>query len=275
MKYIKLLRFDLSEGLVKKYKTYIVFAALIIITFFDCRIRCNIDGVRYSYGEYLMYIFGGSKSYEVTSSSPFILPYLWLLTHLLILYFTLNYSPSDLSGHGQQTIYRSGSRLAWWLSKCSWQIISVAMYYAASWIVLLLLSLIDNSDITTIVTHQVFIRVSLEQTCIMPETTDLSIQLMLMPFLFTASMGLLQLTLCLIVKPIFAYIISVLVCISSSYVQSPLLFGNYAMAIRSDNVISDGMNTTVGIISMLTLSALCIVAGALRFRRYDILGKEE
>ncbi len=275
MKYIKLLRFDLSEGLLKKYKTYIIFAVLIIITFFDCRVRCVIDNVRYSYGEYLMYIFGGSRRYEIELSSPFNLPYLWLLIHILILYFTLNYSPSDLSGHGQQTIYRTGSRLAWWLSKCSWQIIAVAAYYAVSWIVLLLLSLIDNADITTTVTHQVFIRIPPGATRIMPETADLSIQLMFMPFLFTASMGLLQLTLCLIVKPIFAYIISALVCISSSYAQSPLLFGNYAMAIRNDNVISDGMNTTVGIISMLTLSVLCITAGALRFRRYDILSKEE
>lgn len=273
MRFIKLLRHDLCEGIFKKYKNYIIFSALTVVAFFECLIRSRSGEVTFSFGEYLIYIFGGNKKYDILSQTPFNLPYLWLLIHLLILWFTLNYSPSDLSGYGQQTIYRSHSRLSWWLSKCCWQAAAVAGYYLASWLIIMVLTALSGGEISTLVDTHVFRIIQPGNDVIMRDGTNMLAELTVLPLLFTASLGLLQLTLCLFVKPVTAYIISALLCLSSTYMQSPLVFGNYAMAVRSEKVILNGMNAGFGIASMTALSVICIIAGAVKFRKYDILNK--
>lgn len=275
MKYIKFLRFDLRNGLLKKYMSYIGIALFTAIVFLDCQSVCRSFDTGFTLGEYFMYLYGGIKKYVPTPGEPFKVPYLWLLNHLLILYFTLNYTSADLNGFGQQTIYRSGGRVTWWLSKCSWQVIAICMYYFASWAVLVLLAVASRETISLEITQNVHLYLDFGKTLIPFEQIDLSTELLLLPLLFTVSIGLMQLTLSIIIKPAFAYIISATICIMSSHTQSPLLFGNYAMAARCNKVITDGMNATVGEVSMITLSVICVALGAVRFRRYDILSREE
>ena len=86
-------------------------------------------------------IFGGIKEYIPSPNDPFQIPYLWILNHLLILYFTLHYASDDLSGIGQQMIYRAGGRIKWWVSKCIWNFTSVVSYYIVSYHVLIALAL--------------------------------------------------------------------------------------------------------------------------------------
>lgn len=275
MRFIKFLQFDLYNGILKKYKSYLGFMFFIIVVFVDCQAICRSFESSFSLGEYMMYLYGGIKRYVPTPGEPFKFPYLWLLNHLLILYFTLNYTSSDLNGFGQQTIYRSGSRLNWWLSKCSWQVISVTAYYFLAWIIITLLAIISRETLSFDVTERALWFVDFGDTIIPFENIRLTSELLFLPLLFTISIGLMQLMLSIVFKPIIAYIISAAICIMSSHSQSLLLLGNYAMAVRSNRVISDGMNSSIGIVSMITLSLVCVVIGALRFRRYDILSKEE
>lgn len=259
----------------KKYISYIGIALFTTIVFLDCQALCRSFDTDFTLGEYFMYLYGGIKRYVPAPGEPFKVPYLWLLNHLLVLYFTLNYAHADLNGFGQQTIYRSGGRLNWWLSKCSWQVIAICMYYFVSWAVPVLLAVASQETIALDITQNVHLYLDFGETLIPFEKINLSMELTLMPLLFTVSMGLLQLTLSIIIKPVFAYIISATICIMSSHTQSALLLGNYAMAARCNRVISDGMNSNIGIFSMVILSLVCVIIGALRFRRYDILSKEE
>ena len=78
-----------------------------------------------TWGDYLLCLFGGMEPPRGLFQAPF----LWLLLHLGILFFTLPYLRGDLGGLGQQLLLRAGNRTAWWLSKCLWNAAAVVLFY--------------------------------------------------------------------------------------------------------------------------------------------------
>lgn len=274
MRFIKFFRYDLHCGIVKFYIKYFLFLLFIMLAFLEFRaVITSFDKINFSFADCLLYIYGGVKEYTPSIIDPFFVPYLWLLNHLLILYFSLNYMHRDLRGFGQQTIYRSGSRNLWWCSKCLWQITLVVSFYLLAGVVLFVMVIVSNGDI------------SLEVSAFMPDIIDigeksnmnynlnLQLEIILMPMFFTAATGLFQMMLCLFLKPVFSYIISSVICVSSTYYLSPFFIGNYAMAIRNDKLVSNGINTTVGIIAFTVIAVFSVFVGLIRFRKYDILAK--
>ena len=83
-------------------------------------------------------------------------------------------------------------------------------------------------------------------------------------------MSLVQMLLCLVIRPTFSYILSVIVMISSAYYLSPALLGNYAMALRSDKVVTNGVPLTLGIVYSLVLIVLSVVLGSFIFHKTNI-----
>ena len=106
------------------------------------------------------------------------------------------------------------------------------------------------------------------------DTWDIAIEVMFMPFLVTLALSILQMALSLVFKPAFAFIFSSVLLISSAYYMTPFLIGNFAMAVRSSKVVSNGLNLTDGIIAALVIIALGVVIGILAIRRHNILSKE-
>lgn len=102
--------------------------------------------------------------------------------------------------------------------------------------------------------------------CLDNPNWSVNLNLLLMPFLFTVSMSLLQMTLCLFVKPTVSYVFSVVVCILSAYYLNPVIIGNYAMALRSNQLVSNGVDINIGIICMVILGLFSVVIGMLRFK---------
>ena len=118
MRFFKLIKYDLSYGIfnIKNLIKYIIFILFFTVACFEFNgIINNIisyqDIAGASLGDVMFYVFGGMREYIPSPNEPFTIPYLWFLNHLLILYFTLHYASDDLSGVGQQMIYRAGGRI--------------------------------------------------------------------------------------------------------------------------------------------------------------------
>lgn len=275
MKFFKLLKFDLLQGIIKEYKKYIFFILLVLLACseFSAVLR-SFDEYTASCGDFLLYIYGGMCEYIPVPGIVFEIPYLWLINHILILYFTLNYMNNDLSGFGQQVIFRSKNRFSWWLSKCLWQVAAITTFYFISWVTIYIYLLIDNKEI------------SFKISDFMPQImgfgidvenfshTNLNIEITVLPLLFTVCLGLFQMTLCLFIKPIFSYVISCIVCVSSAYYLNPLFLGNYSMAIRNDKLISNGVNTIIGSMFIFFIGTISVVIGLIKFQKHNILYKE-
>lgn len=81
-------------------------------------------------------------------------------------------------------------------------------------------------------------------------------------------------TVSLFIRPIYSFIITGIILLSSTYYQSPFLIGNYAMPVRCNTMIKGGVSPFIGIIFSLTLAICSFLAGVLRFKHYDVLKKE-
>ena len=104
--------------------------------------------------------------------------------------------------------------------------------------------------------------------------TNLNAEIILMPFLLVLALGLLQLFMSLLVRPILSYSLSIALLVISAYYVHPCFLGNYAMIARSDKLIETGVNNTVGIYYLLGIIVISIILGWIYFYKFDILSNE-
>lgn len=275
MKYIKLLLFDLKQGVFKSYYKYLLFLMLIALAFWECHSTLfskNINSA--TFADYLLYIYGGAKEYIPVPGDTFKLPYLWILNHVLILFFVLNYMHKDLESVGQQIIIRTRSRNAWWFSKCFCQFFSILLYYLLSWLEIICLCLVSGVTISFDNSLFMFDVMDFGEKLLPLTNIHLITEITIYPLLFTLCLGYIQMCLSLFFKPIFSYIISAFVCVSSTYCINIFLIGNFSMALRSNTVISNGVNGVLGIFIMIFLGAVSIIVGKIKFKKYNILTRE-
>lgn len=267
MKYISIFKFDLYYGILTKYRKYLLYYLLILVFLCEaCSYFSSIGHDTITIGDYFFFIYGGIKPYEPKPGNPFVIPYRWLLIHITILYFLLNYMSKDLSGFGHQIIYRTGSRDIWWISKCFHQIISIVLYFGGAWIeIFLVVRIINKGSMTFYISTNV-----LEMLAAKPDTCFI-IELTILPFLFTCTVSFVQMVLCLFFKASFSFIFTIIICISSAYALHPLLLGNYSMAYRNNKMLINGIDSIKGIWILIILLFSSVVIGMLRFRKYPIL----
>lgn len=277
MKLFNFLKFDFVYGIFKSstYKKLLILIALFSLASLEFHSRLvSVEYSEYSIGDYFLYVFGGMQEYIPDPSNPFQIPYLWLIFHIVVLFFTLHYMHDDLTGFGQQTIYRSGSRVFWWVSKCLWNIGIVGIFYLFAWLTILVFSIIYGAKPSFDISPFMSQLMNFGGKQIITDHWELTIELTILPLLVTLALSMMQMTLCLILKPIFSYIITSVVLISSAYYLSPALIGNYAMALRSNKVVTNGWSLAAGIGCSLFLVCASVLVGLCIFRRCNIINKD-
>lgn len=276
MRFIKLLKVDIKQSFSPMLLRYLFFSVFMTVAFLGCRsflqsFEIDNPGIQ----TILLYIYGGTKEYIPTFGEPFKLPYIWLINHLLILYVTLHYMKDDLIGFGMQVLYRSQSRMLWWLSKCLWQFIVVTIFYLIAWIILALLyGIFYSENFMSVIADAITDYIEFGESLKLEPDLHLFAEVTLLPWLFTLSMALMQMCLSLFIKPVFSYLISVVMCIDSSFQLKCFWIGNYSMAVRNEKVITNGLQTKTGIVIYFTLIVFTVFVGLIRFRKYNIIDKE-
>lgn len=220
------------------------------------------------------YIYGGMKEYIPSRTQPFQFPTKWMFVLAYILYLTLYYPYDDLMGYGQNVLIRSGGRLKWWYSKCIWNIISVNFYFILSWCSVIFFCVVSKMSLSFDISKFMYDSVFYINENIALYPSNINMTLLFMPLLTMTALSMLQMVVSLMVKPIYGFWISMACLLISAYYTNPLMIANYAMAIRSDAVITNGITTELGIIILTLLIISSIIIGGVIFNRYDILNKE-
>ena len=275
MKYIKLCSFDLKNGLLKN--KVLLIASIIIPAFLcsDISRKINMGGDTASFADNFVYVFGGMKEYIPSPTEPFVFPAVWMVLFLALPYATLSYPLNDIQTFGQQVIFRSRQRTAWWLSKCAWNILCCVLYNLIVVGIIILFCVVTKNDINLSINKNLMQAIFDIKDQSLPETNlHLTIVTMLSPVLIAIAVNIFQMTLSLFIKPMFSFLVTATILLSSCYLLSPFFIGNYAMVTRSDTIITNGCNFDIGIFVAVTIILLSAVAGIFRFNRYDIINKE-
>lgn len=276
MQFLTLIKFDVYHGIIKKFYYYIFFALFILICCLGFIIKINsFEYDFFTLGDIFFYLHSGIKEYIPSPDNPFEIPYLWILNHILILYFTLNYMSNDLIGFGQNMIFRAKSRSVWWMSKCIYTLVSVIIFYVLSFLIICLFTLYKGGTLSFEISEYMWRLMNLGDTVLNEKPKSLITETIVMPFFTSLALSILQMFLCLLMKPILSYIVSIVMLISSAYYFSPFLLGNYSMAVRSNRLIENGFNVNVGVAYAFIIIVISIILGLLIFKKYNILNSKE
>lgn len=281
MKFSKLLKYDLKNGFLLNLINLLLIMIFVAVFCIDFYLRKNSAYIldesipSGTFMDYLFYIFAGIKEYTPSMTDEFLIPVKWLLLFLFILYSTLYYPYRDLSSLGLNILVRTKGRIAWWVSKCIWNICYVLVTYVLIFFTVIVFCFVMQEPISLDITPM-FVNDLLDAAS--PYDT-FSIQLgyiiLLLPMLILIGLNLLQMTLVLFIKPLYSFGMIAVILLSSAYLFTPYLPGNYAMPIRSNYVVENGVSFSGGLIIFLILVSVSFIVGCLYFRRYDILDVEE
>jgi len=270
--FTKILKYDLRRGnSVKKYLLTATVSILFCLDYYIKYVRlASFHGVSERPGvlEYIFYIFAGNERFETFNA-------LWVLVFIFIAFINLYYPFNDLASFGSQVLIKGRSRRVWWYSKCCWAVMSCAVVNIIIFLSAIVFSIITRSRFTPEVSD-LCINIARRRYSDIPtgETLRLGVQLLLLPFFTSCALCLVQMALSLVLRPNVSFMISTAYIIACTFYQTPFLFLNYSVFLRSRTVIEDGLSPLTGIIAASVISIAAAAAGSIIFSRYDILSKE-
>ena len=198
----------------------------------------NIGIIGLSFGDVILTQTGGMLPIMFTSlEEGFVFPIKWLVPHILVLYYTLNYVNNDLTHYGIQVLTRTRSKRIWWISKCVWNILTVVFCFAVGILSIYFLSAITGKNLSFSLNPNVFFRIEKEM---LPSQSAANLEyfcaLCIVPCAVCVTVSLMQMSLALYIRPTFAYIAACVYYIAGAYYAHPLLISNYAMAVRNSTI---------------------------------------
>lgn len=288
MKLFNIFKYDIRRGLLENPSRFLVislFAAILFFSFsldtvhrfwFDPAVNGsiqNINSIGISFGDVILTQIGGILPINFNNiSNGFTFPMKWILPHLTIQYYLLNYASADLRQEGIQILIRSKSKQAWWVSKCAWAAISTLTYYFLEMALIALICWITGKDMNLSINPIIFTSEFDSLPSLVNENAGkYFVSFCVMPCLIGITIGIVQMVLTLYIKPIFAYLITCAYYITGIYYPRPFFISNYAMAVRSSMIGICNFSTNQGIIICLIVIIFSMLIGRAHLRKIDII----
>lgn len=287
MSAFKLILSDIREGILRN-KRYILVPILCLFECMSADINLNMfkayGGIKSptTFLDLIAELFHGCDPITKAPdpSTVIALPYFWIALFVFAVFINFDYMHNDLTQFGIQVLTRSRKRGAWWGAKCVWCIASGVWFYMLFLLTALLFSVLNGYDITFTNTPDI-LTITADRSVVYlfkgaPDLTVLQrVWLLLAPMLVLCTLNMLQMLLCLFCKPMYSYLISIGVLMFGVLDDTPAAFSRCAMTTRSDWFYEEAYPAMTGMWICLGLIAAVIIAGALYFKRYDILPDKE
>lgn len=275
MSWFKIVRHDLHCGLLRwRYLAAVILAMIPCLEFQYALTARELSG---NWIDFLLNTFRGVAPIQNTVAMNEVqIPFVWLTIMGACLYLNLDYMLYDLTTNGQQVIIRSGTRSGWFLSKCLWNLFATVCYFGLIALAECMFVLAIGGELTAKNTPEVSQMLFGMVTFSPVSLTALEGVLigLVLPCLSAAALNMLQMVLCLLVKPVVSYLVCVALLVLSIYWNAPFDLGSGAMAMRSAMVAEGGHGPGVMIAVLLSVIAGCAAVGCLVFKHTDILNKE-
>lgn len=284
MKFFKVLRCDLernsSRFLIRSILVVALFMFLFLCFIFEAfhlyayifDYPRQIKQIELSLGDVILIELGGMFPKSQMTTNSFTFPTAWFFTHIVVLYFTLDFAHEDYNHGGIQIFTRLGNLKVWWFSKCVLSLITVAVYYVIGYLTFGFLCLATNKNLNLQINSDIFaLYFSARYTNSNEPFFNLLMGMCIMPAIVIFTMSICQMTLTLFVKPVYAFIVSCIYFIFGIFYTYPILISNYAMPVRSAVIGVYNFDFCSGI---LICSAICIIAfyiGGKRLKYIDIM----
>lgn len=287
MNVFKLLLCDIREGIFRN-KRFIIVPFLCI---FECLYASmNINAYKGYYEIYskttfldlMTEIFHGCDPIA-KNPNPDIkieIPYFWLAVFIFAVFIGFDYMRNDLTQFGIQVLSRIQKRSKWWLAKCVWCLMSGVWFYVLFLLTALIFCIINgygfgftgNLEIINVLANRsvIYTYIGISELNIFQ-----GVSILIAPIFVICTLNMIQMILCLFLKPMYSYLIIIGVLLFGILTDIPIAFSRCGMLTFSNCFFQDGYQTELGFVICLTLITGSILIGNLYFRRYDILPDKE
>ena len=283
MRFYNIFRYDFRYGFLSrpgKWTAVVLYGVFLFISFSfslfhgfygEVEGLWDINSLSLSTGDVFMADLGGKLPPDFQQLQSYSFPTTWFMWDILPCVLTLSYMSEDLSQGGMQVLVRARKKTWWWFSKCLWNLWVVLVYYGLGYLTLWLLSFASGKAQTWELNPRIF-QFQFAQSLPASHSTSLFVSVCLLPCLVGMAVNLMQMTLTLFVKPIFAFVAACCYCIIGIYYAHPLMLSNYAMPVRSADIGIYNFQPTLGAFLCILAWVGCFLVGAWKIRRQDIVG---
>lgn len=270
MSWLKLLRHDIRSGLLRW--RYLCVPLMFCLPCFYCWIHIHNAGLTGTWMDYLLFCFKGIP--PLLSMEDFEFPIQWFLIMGGCLFLNLDYPLNDLTEAGQQVIIRSVNKTGWYLSKCAWNLLSCSVYLLLGAMTALVFALTSGGTAVLVNTPEVTAKALQIYGVGVLSVGQALLAAVVLPCLTLAAFNMLQMALCLMTKPVFAFLICICLLILSLFVNTPFIPGNGAMVTRNGILAQELFDPVVLVSICLGVVVVSLAVGILRFNRMDHLRYE-
>lgn len=270
-----MIRHDFRQGILKRLLWFLVPLGLFCVVVLTSRGTFDLvnseTGQQPSLGAYLYYIFSGCLPADATEKD-FTPDLVWILIHIGCLLLTIEYPSRDLeSSYGTQILVR-GSRCMWWISKCLWNIVIVCLYYAALYFAAAVYCLCAGMSCSLALGEDIIMFLLDGMSMTQPDFSgsELVPVLLCMPVFSMMAISLWQMTIAIFWHPIYGFATAIMLLVWSSFSQTPLAVGNYAMMQRCNLFYYEGLSFSDGCWVVLMYILLAVLVGGIVMKRRDI-----
>lgn len=283
MTFIKFVRFDIHNGIIKNSRPIIL---TLIFSFMGGLLHILslrvYELVHPDYlqlpplaGDFLITVFGGCRANAMQESGiMFQVPFLWITYVCWMLFLVLRYPLENLNGIGKHQLILARQRSAWWFSKCIWILLETAVSFGAVCAGVCTAGFLRGAEPSLNVNSYMAAEIGINGLAQSPQPWHIA-GLLASNLCILAALGILEMLLSLYLKSMYAYLLAASYCLASTYFDAPYFVGNYMMGARSSSFLASGYDWGIGCIIGLWLAALAAIAGWYCFEYYDILGQDE
>ncbi|MBO5260871.1 MAG: hypothetical protein J6A82_01265 [Coprococcus sp.] len=276
MKFIRLLARDIKLGICRRwYFAVFTFVFGIIQGYMShTSIKCLVEqGIMYTKGtllDYIMLSMQGMPVYVFDPKDFFEIPIYWFVFQMGMAYFVAYYAIDDFEGYGKEIIVASKTRGSWWMSKCAWCSLIVAIYHVIVYMGIAVAAWMNGANMTFNITQEValskydpaIISLTFEKVCLI---------VFVLPVAITIAVSLLQMFLSFIVTPAISFAAVCGMYVLSAYYTTCVLPGSFTMWIRSTYMDPLGVVPFDGVFISICIAIFAFVMGLLYMHRKDIM----
>ena len=271
------MRYDIRLGLRQAMTPLLYVVLLLVWQLFGIYGDATTLGIAVgdmTYGDTLFALFAGKSVPEWRPGLIPMPPLGWTFLLMLCLWSTLAHADADLHAMGYQSLLRSGGRFRWWLSKTLATLVLAGVLCLAVCGVAGIISCAWGQEVSLEVTAAGFSvgGVSwsdgevLSGDMMLPWASAVAALVALM---------IIQCSLSMLFRPVLAFAASSAHLVAVYYVQTPLLFANGLMLMRSDFVPGAGLPSLSVLGCAIGLAIIVNVLCYRAFARRDFLSDEE
>ena len=270
MSFAYLLLSDIKQGIISRIWWYM--AAMPIVIYLILMFSNELNGMmsdsvtRITVTDIFTYVYEGVKIFERKEDMTF--PVMFV-SYIMVPFIITSYYPfNDFEERGKVIFTRTRKRSLWWYSKCLWNVVSIVTYQ-----LIMLITAIGYCVMGGKVSFEPSEKAAVHLGIVTMDCklSDIFIYVFIIPTLTIIALSFLQMTISVIMSPVYGMMVQVVMLVLSIFVYSPLLPHNFLMLRRSAMVIDNGYKLPVVITVCVIISVISVIVGRNVIEKKDIL----